>query len=123
MRKVTCVTPNACTVLRALMLAMLTAIYSPHSGYAEQPPPPCHPHPNAVADRAAVASRGDIHFLIEKQVVLGRTVTAVRPLTQRERVDEIARMSGAAPLTVVDSRCFVTVAATSAGNKFYRLRQ
>jgi hypothetical protein len=28
-----------------------------------------------------------------------------------------------APLTVVDSRCFVTVPATSAGNKFYRLRQ
>jgi hypothetical protein len=26
MRKVTCVTPNVCTVLRALMLAMLTAI-------------------------------------------------------------------------------------------------
>jgi hypothetical protein len=60
MSKVTCVTPNVCTVLRALMLAMLTAIDSPHSGYAEQPPPPCHPHPNAVADRAAVASRGDI---------------------------------------------------------------
>jgi hypothetical protein len=60
MRKVTCVTPNTCTVLRALMLAMLTAICSPHSGYTEQPPPPCHPHPNAGADRAAVASRGDI---------------------------------------------------------------
>jgi DNA repair protein RecN (Recombination protein N) len=46
-----------------------------------------------------VASRGDIHFLIEKQVVLGRTVTAVRPLTQRERVDEIARMSGGLVIT------------------------
>jgi hypothetical protein len=63
MKKVTCLTPNACTVLRALMLAMLTAICSPHSGYAEQPPPPCHPNPNAVADRAAVASRGDIVHL------------------------------------------------------------
>jgi len=60
MSKVTCVTPNACTVLRALMLAMLTAIFAPHSGDAEQPPPPCHPNPNAVADRAAVARRGDI---------------------------------------------------------------
>src|SRR6266446_1865002 len=60
MRKVTCVTPHACTVLRALMLAMLTAICAPHSGYAEQAPPPCHPNPDAVADRAAVASRGDI---------------------------------------------------------------
>src|SRR6266446_6545431 len=60
MRKVTCLTPNACTVLRALMLAMLTAICAPHSGYAEQPPLPCHPNPNATADRAAVAGRGDI---------------------------------------------------------------
>jgi DNA repair protein RecN (Recombination protein N) len=46
-----------------------------------------------------VASRGDIHFLIGKQVVLGRTVTTVRPLTQRERVDEIARMSGGLVIT------------------------
>jgi DNA repair protein RecN (Recombination protein N) len=46
-----------------------------------------------------VASRGDIHFLIEKQVVSGRTTTAVRPLTQRERVDEIARMSGGLVIT------------------------
>jgi hypothetical protein len=27
---------------------------------AEQPPPPCHPNPNAAADEAAVRSRGDI---------------------------------------------------------------
>jgi DNA repair protein RecN (Recombination protein N) len=46
-----------------------------------------------------VASRGDVHFLIEKQIILGRTVTAVRPLTQRERVDEIARMSGGLVIT------------------------
>jgi DNA repair protein RecN (Recombination protein N) len=46
-----------------------------------------------------VASRGDIHFLIEKQVVSGRTITTVRPLTQRERVDEIARMSGGLVIT------------------------
>jgi hypothetical protein len=45
------------------MLAMLTALFAPHSGDAEQPPPPCHPNPNAVADRAAVASRGDIVHL------------------------------------------------------------
>ena len=48
---------------------------------------------------SATGGRGDIHFLIEKQVVLGRTVTAVRPLTQRERVDEIARMSGGLVIT------------------------
>jgi hypothetical protein len=37
-----------------MMLACLT------DAYAEQPPPPCHPNPNAAADRDAVASRGDV---------------------------------------------------------------
>jgi hypothetical protein len=27
---------------------------------AEQPPPPCHPNPNAATDRATIANRGDI---------------------------------------------------------------
>jgi hypothetical protein len=30
------------------------------NAYAEQPPPPCHPNPNASNDRLAVANRGDI---------------------------------------------------------------
>jgi hypothetical protein len=30
------------------------------NAYAEQPPAPCHPNPNAAADRNAVANRGDI---------------------------------------------------------------
>ena len=30
------------------------------NAYAEQPPPPCHPNPNAAADRLTVANRGDI---------------------------------------------------------------
>ena len=60
MRNVARVTSNARTVLLALTLAMLTAISSPRSGYGEQPPPPCHPNPNAALDSAAVASRGDI---------------------------------------------------------------
>jgi hypothetical protein len=29
-------------------------------GRAEQPPPPCHPNPNAAADDAAVSARGDV---------------------------------------------------------------
>lgn len=32
-------------------------------GYAEQPPPPCHPNPLAAHDRAIVASRGDVVHL------------------------------------------------------------
>ena len=30
------------------------------NAYAEQPPPPCHPNPNAATDRLTVANRGDI---------------------------------------------------------------
>ena len=51
---------NARTVAVALMLAMSAALLSPPRGYAEQPPAPCHANPNAAADSAAVASRGDV---------------------------------------------------------------
>jgi len=51
---------NARTVAVALMLAMSAALVSPPGGYAEQPPAPCHANPNAAADSAAVASRGDV---------------------------------------------------------------
>jgi hypothetical protein len=50
----------ASTVLLTLMLAMVTAIVLPPRGFAEQPPAPCHPNPNAAADHATVAGRGDI---------------------------------------------------------------
>ena len=53
-------TPNARAVFLALTLATSTAIFAPRGGSAEQPPPPCHPNPNATADRAAIAGRGDI---------------------------------------------------------------
>ncbi len=60
MKRAICFTPSAHPVLLALMLALVTAISSPHRGAAEQPPPPCHPNPNAAADRAAVGNRGDV---------------------------------------------------------------
>ena len=44
-----------------VMLALLGLItFSPNTTYAEQPPPPCHPNPNAAQDVAAVSGRGDI---------------------------------------------------------------
>src|SRR5437667_7057360 len=46
-------------ILAALCVAALT----PLAGYAEQPPPPCHPNPQAAADMATVASRGDVALL------------------------------------------------------------
>jgi hypothetical protein len=36
------------------------ALFDVGSANAEQPPPPCHPNPNAAADAAAVAARGDV---------------------------------------------------------------
>jgi hypothetical protein len=43
----------------ALVLA-LPAILGIGSVSAEQPPSPCHPNPNAAADRSTVATRGDV---------------------------------------------------------------
>jgi hypothetical protein len=43
-------------LIAALAILMLGA----NRGYAEQPPSPCHPNPNADQDMAAVAKRGDI---------------------------------------------------------------
>ena len=60
---------NRTTMLLAL-LAVLTL--GANGGYAEQPPPPCHPNPNAVQDMAAVAARGDIAGLpapLQSQIV------------------------------------------------------
>ena len=46
---------------RALVcMALGIAFGALTNAYAEQPPPPCHPNPNAAADRDAVANRGDI---------------------------------------------------------------
>src|ERR1700740_1246317 len=46
---------------RALVcMALGIAFGALSNAYAEQPPPPCHPNPNAAADRDAVAARGDI---------------------------------------------------------------
>ena len=42
-----------CTAI-GIALASLT------NAYAEQPPAPCHPNPNAAADRDTVADRGDV---------------------------------------------------------------
>ena len=49
-------TVRFCSVLALTVPAVLGI----SSARAEQPPPPCHVNPNADADRAAVAGRGDI---------------------------------------------------------------
>ena len=51
---------------RLLMLVMVSAVaglclgIASSRGYAEQPPPPCHPNPQAASDMATVASRADV---------------------------------------------------------------
>jgi len=41
-----------------------------------------------------IACYGDNHFRVEKQIILGRTLTTVRPLAQKERIEELVRMLG-----------------------------
>jgi hypothetical protein len=45
--------------LNSLYVALTLAVSLLKLAYAEQPPAPCHPNPNAAADRAAVTNRGD----------------------------------------------------------------
>jgi hypothetical protein len=43
------------------VLAILTLVtFTQSPAYAEQPPPPCHPNPNAAQDVATVTGRDDI---------------------------------------------------------------
>ncbi len=61
---------NRTTMLMIALLAVL--MLGANRGYAEQPPFPCHPNPNADQDMAAVAARGDIASLpapLQSQIV------------------------------------------------------
>src|SRR3989454_6731976 len=61
---------NRTTMLMIALLAVL--MLGANRGYAEQPPSPCHPNPNAAQDMAAVAARGDIASLpapLQSQIV------------------------------------------------------
>ena len=52
-----------------------------------------------VTHLAQIAVMADNHILIEKNVVGGRTVTTVRPLSQEDRKHEIARIMGGDSIT------------------------
>jgi len=51
-----------------------------------------------------VAARADHHLRVRKQVVKGRAVVSVEPLTGEARVDEIARMAGGAEVSEATRR-------------------
>ncbi|MEN6615042.1 MAG: DNA repair protein RecN [Syntrophorhabdus sp.] len=46
-----------------------------------------------------IAAYGDRHFLVEKKIHNGRTVTGIRELSPNERIEELARMLGGATIT------------------------
>ena len=46
-----------------------------------------------------IAAMADSHFYIEKQVINDRSITEIRRLQERERVEELARMLGGAVIT------------------------
>ena len=46
-----------------------------------------------------IAAMADTHFCIEKQVEDQRSVTNIRKLTEKESVEELARMLGGASIT------------------------
>lgn len=52
-----------------------------------------------ITHLAQIAARGDTHFSIEKHEENGRTVATVTPLSEEERVGEIARMIGGTGVT------------------------
>ncbi len=52
-----------------------------------------------ITHLAQIASRGEHHYYIEKQVRDDRTVVTVTPLTPEQRISEIARMIGGTSVT------------------------
>lgn len=66
------------------------------SARAEQPSPPCHPNPDAAADRAAVATRGDVVSLpkpLQDQLVrLADRPHSVLPLQIRSEADSPSQL-------------------------------
>jgi len=56
-------TSRALAISAGLVATLCLGTLSPDTGSAEQPPPPCHPNPNAAGDMATVAARGDVASL------------------------------------------------------------
>lgn len=52
-----------------------------------------------ITHLASIASRADHHYLVEKELVEGRTQSTIRPLPPEERIEAIACMLGGARVT------------------------
>ena len=53
----------------------------------------------AITHLAQIAAMADEHFLIEKQVESHETLTQIRPLEEKETIEELARIQGGAEIT------------------------
>jgi DNA repair protein RecN (Recombination protein N) len=53
----------------------------------------------SVTHLPQVAALADAHFVVEKEVEKGRTFTRVKPLSEKNRIDELARMLGGVKIT------------------------
>jgi len=53
----------------------------------------------SVTHLPQIAALADAHYVVEKDVEQGRTVTRVKELSERDRVAEIARMLGGIKIT------------------------
>jgi DNA repair protein RecN (Recombination protein N) len=52
-----------------------------------------------VTHQPQVAALGHHHFQVSKETRAGNTTTGIRPLSAKERIDEIARMLGGIDIT------------------------
>jgi hypothetical protein len=66
------------------------------NAYAEQPPPPCHPNPNAAADRLTITNRGDIAKLpdplkdrLERLADRGHTYLPLQVFAEADKPSEL----------------------------------
>src|SRR2546425_9664492 len=79
---------NSFTFRTALLLPLLVTALA---ASAEQPPPPCHPNPDAAADSATVAARGDVASLpapLRDQLVrLAERPHSIVPVQARAEAD------------------------------------
>lgn len=53
----------------------------------------------AITHLAQIAAMADVHFLIEKHVEDKETITQIRPLEEKETIEELARIQGGAEIT------------------------
>ena len=58
-----------------------------------------------ITHLAQIAAMADVHFMIEKKVIVNETQTSIRQLDEKESIDELARILGGAKITqmVLDS--------------------